>query len=145
MLFLEYSIFSSFTSHPRWPRCSLAKLPFLAISIFTFLFAYFSTVYLNYVSLPLVFLGSEITFRQFSISSVDSTYYFIFSSQYSKILWMPTSVPILYVASTSLMSCSTGFLPRLGSEVLGSATLGNSLPLLPRPLPHAGLGIASLF
>jgi len=26
MLFVDDVIFSSFTSHPRWPKCSLAKL-----------------------------------------------------------------------------------------------------------------------
>jgi len=57
MLFLEDSIFSSFTSHPRWPKCSLAKLLFLevlflavlflAISKFTFLATHFSTLPFN--------------------------------------------------------------------------------------------------
>ena len=43
MLFLEDSIFSSFTSHPRWPKCSLAKLLFLALLFLAFLIAHFST------------------------------------------------------------------------------------------------------
>jgi len=38
MLFLEHSIFSSFTSHPRWPKCSLAKLLFSEVLFLTILF-----------------------------------------------------------------------------------------------------------